>query len=614
MESNIGAIIRKAESDYQSGSTQISEYVSFSLKDTIDTIEAYINSKFTSGSTDTLGREKPFYNIVTAARNIWIRATDIDRKSIRTKPTKEADDMLAFLASIHLQEWMKKTNFGAFLNDWGRALATYGSAVVKFVEKDGELHSEVVPWNRIIVDAVDFEHNPKVEKLYFTPAQLRQNENYNQEMVEELIESAKVSRKNWGGQQKDNKSDYIPIYELHGELSEKEYNESKGKEEEGDDKNYFDQVHIISFTGNKRSGYKDFTLYSGKEKQSPYLLTHLIKEDSRVLGIGAVEHLFEGQWMVNHTAKLIKDQLELASKIIFQTSDANFIGRNALTQIENGEILTYQVNQPLTQLNNKPDIVALQSYGQQWETNGNRTTGISESMLGETAPSGTAWRQVQALLQESHSLFKLMRQNKAFHIEEMLETFIADHIKKKMDTTDEIAATLESHQIKKLDRAFVPGEAIRVANRQIKENILNGKITQSPDMMAIESQIQGKLNEKGNQRFIRPSDISTTKWKDVFKGFKGLFECDPTDEQKDAQAVMATYDTALKFLIGLQGRPLSPVEEYLFNGLISQTGHLSPVELSNLNASTPQLQSGQPTAPVVSGVGVGQQNLQTQLR
>ena len=480
------------------------------------------------------------------------------------------------------------------------------------MEKDGELNSEVVPWNRIIVDAVDFEANPKVEKLYFTPAQLRQNESYDQDMVESLIENAKSTRKTWGGQQKDNKSDYIPVYELHGELSQAQYSEAKGLEEkDGDDKIYFNQMHVVSFVGNKTKGYKDFTLYCGKEKQSPYLITHLIKEEGRILSIGAVEHLFDAQWMVNHTAKLIKDQLDLASKIIFQTSDANFIGKNVLTEIENGDILTYQQNQPLTQLNNRPDISAMQSYGQQWETGGNRITGISESMLGETAPSGTAWRQVQALLQESHSLFKLMRQNKAFHIEEMLDKFISPNIQKKMDTTDEIVATLESYQIKKLDRAFVPNEAIRVANEQIKTDILNGRQTQSPDMSAIESQIQGKLDEKGNIRYIRPSDILTKKWKEVFLKFKFIFECDPTQENEDKESTLATYDTILKFLLGLQGRPMTIDERTVFNKLITLTGNISPLELENssVQQQVPQLAQGQTAQPV--GGSMGGQQLQT---
>ena len=617
MENTIGSIIRKTESDFIAGTTQISEFVSFNLKENLDTIDAYVNSKHISGPTDTLGREKPFFNIVIAARNIWLRATDIDRKNIRVRPKKEAHFMLAFLTSIHLQEWMRESKFGSFLNEWGRTLATYGSAIVKFVEKDKELSAEVIPWNRLIVDAVDFENNLKIEKLWFTPSQLKQNESYDQDMVEQLIESAKSARKTWGGQQRDNKSDYIPVYELHGNLSQAQYNEARGLEaQEGDDKIYFQQMHAISFTGNKTKGYNNYTLYSGKEKQDPYLITHLIREDGRVMGIGAVEHLFEAQWMVNHSAKLIKDQLDLASKIIFQTSDGNFVGKNALTGIENGEVLVYAQNQPLTQLANKPDIAAMQSYGQQWQAQGSQITGISESMLGETAPSGTAWRQVQALLQESHSLFKFMRQNKAFHIEEMLDKFIVPYLQKKMDTTEEIAATLESHQIKQIDSAFVPGEAIKQSNQKIIDDVLSGKITEQPDIMALEGKIQAKLDEKGNQRFISPSLIKTTKWKDVFKDFKGIFECDPTDEKQDTQAVMATYDTALKFIIGLQGRKLTPVEEYLFNGLISQTGYLSPVEISSLNASTPPSQLPiEPAQSVEQPVrSVAGQQLQTAIK
>ena len=75
---NVLDIVQQAEQDYLTEKTDISEHVEFSLKETVDTIEAYVNSKHTSGPVDSMGREKPFFNIVTAAENIWYRATDID--------------------------------------------------------------------------------------------------------------------------------------------------------------------------------------------------------------------------------------------------------------------------------------------------------------------------------------------------------------------------------------------------------------------------------------------------------------------------------------------------------------------------------------------------------
>lgn len=612
-EQSICEIVRKAEANYVSGSTQISEHVNFSMKDTIDTIDAYINSRFISGNEDDLGRPKPFFNIVLAVRNIWLRATDLDRKNIRIKATKSSQYLMAFLANIHLQHWMRKINFGTFLNEWGRTLATYGSAVSKFSEKDGELIAEVIPWSRLLVDSVDFENNPKIEKLYFTPSQLRANPNYDPEMVNSLIEDSKQTRRNWSSQQKDNKSDYICIYEVHGNLSQATYNESKGYEvKEGDDKIFFQQMHVISFNG-KRGKYNDYTLYCGKEKQDPYVITHLIREDGRTLSIGPVESLFDAQWMANDNAVLIKNQLELASKIIFQTADPNFLGRNVLTQIQNGTILQHSPNMPITQVNNKPDIVAMQSWGEQWHTLSKEITGTPEAIRGETMPSGTPYSLGAYLGQQAGSLFELMVENKGLSLEDMARKFILPYVKKKMDTVKEIAATLSSSDIKQIDSAYIPKEAIRIANKRIVEDIMAGRITEQPDMMAIESQIQGKLNELGNQRFVRPSEIENKKWSDILKDFIWECEVEVSGESTDKQAVLATLANVFQTFSNPNTMQILQTEQgkLIFGKILELAGAASPAEVFQVS-NAPQIpqqigQMGQPAASLGGGsVGAGQ--------
>ena len=208
-ESTIQELVRRKESDFSSGSkTKISKYVDYDLNENNNRIDAYINSRHISGDTDSLGREKPFFNIVTAERNIWYRATDIDRKHIRIRATKREHKIQAFLANVLLIDWMKKSGFGVFLNKWGLTKATYGSAMVEFVEQNDELICSVTPWNRIIVDNIDVDKDIKIEKLEFTPAELRKNKNYDQEFVEELLD-AKESRKDLNGQNRDNKTEHI---------------------------------------------------------------------------------------------------------------------------------------------------------------------------------------------------------------------------------------------------------------------------------------------------------------------------------------------------------------------------------------------------------------------
>lgn len=581
----VAELVRKLENDYISGTTNISKYVQFSQFENIEKIDAYLNSKHTSGETDAMGREKPFFNIVTAAVNIWFRATDIDRKNVKIKASKKSQYLAAFVASIHLQEWMKKNNFGAFLNDWGRALARYGSSVLKFVEKDGELIPSVIPWNRLISDTVDFENNPKVEILWLTSAQLRKNKNYDQDQVEALL-TTKTIRETTGRQTKDNRSEYIKIYEVHGELEL-----SKLTDNDADKDQYVQQMHVISFVANRKgrtTTYDDFTLFRGKEAQDPYMITHLIKEDGRAQAIGAVEHLFEAQWMKNHTIKGVKDYLDVASKLIMQTSDGNFVGQNVLDAIQNGDILIHATNAPLTLINTvKPDITQLENFGKQWEVLAQEITSTPDAMRGDNQPSGTAWRQVEALRQESHSLFELMTENKGLHIEDMLRKFVIPNLKKQMDTTDELAATLDAQQLMQFDSMYVPNEAIRRTNTNIKQTILSGQVAQPQDPAQMHPQIKQELGQNGATRFIKPADLDNVTWKESLKDLEWDVECDITAEGIDSEGIMTTLTTVLKTLATNPNVLHDPNMQLLFNKILEQTGAVSPLEMTTASSGMP---------------------------
>ncbi len=584
----ITSLVKERENTYINGKSNISQYVDYSQYETISTIEAYLNSKHTSGAYDALGREKPFFNIVTAVANIWMRATDIDRKNIRFRATKQAEVIPAFLANCILQNWMKESNFGSFLNDWGRTLARYGSAVTKFVEKDGMLNINVTPWNKLITDQIDFENNVKIFKFYLTPAQLRLNETYNQDVVESLLQSVQA-RKTIGEQNIDTLSDYIELYEVQGNLPVSMLT--------GDDKDeevYADQIHIISYSGNK----EDFTLYKGKIKKQQYHKADLIKEDGRALGIGAVEHLFQAQWMANHSVKLYKDQMELISKVIFQTADKNYAGRNALTAIENGDIMIHDVNSPLTQVNNQGhDLTNITNFLVQWQNLGKEITSTPDAISGNTMPSGTAYRQVAILNQESHSLFELMTENKGLAIEEMFREWIIPYIRKQLNNKDEIVAMLDDAGIKQLDTWYITGTANKKVNQKIIDRALEGEITtqeQQMEMTAEESaKLQGELSMMGNQRFIKPSELDDKTWKDILDINWDAIEVEITNEQSDKEAVMTTLTTVMQTVASNPAVLQDPNMKMLFNKILEMTGQVSTIELSTQPQATPVQQPPQ---------------------
>lgn len=574
---NICALVRSQEEDYIDGTTTISKYVDFGMYEVVNTVDAYMNSVHLSGPEDGLGREKPFFNIVVAARNIWFRATDIDRKDIRLKVTKSSDVILTLVANILLRQWMKKENFGVVLNDWGRALATYGSAVLKFVEKDGELHVSLIPWNRLVPDVIDFENNLKIEVLEYTPAQLKKNKAYDKEMVDSLI-AAQSTRKDLNKQNKDSKKGYIRVYEVHGELS---LSNLANKETDEDD--YVQQMHVVSYVRknynrNTRSyDFDEFTLYKGKEAYDPYFKTDLITEDGRTLGVGAVENLFQAQWMINHSVKLEKDVIDLASLLILQTADKNLVGMNVLNSLVTGDILIYdslQDSNGVQQVNNAHDITQIVAFGQMWQSLGREINGISEAMATGETKAGSAWRQTQALLQESHSLFEVMKENKGLAIEAMLRKFIIPHLKTKMDTAEEIGEILQDAEVAQFDAMYIPNEARRRNNKKIIDTVLSGVVADNGDIEMEQQGIKDELAPLGKQRFLKPHDIPTKTWKEILKDFEWEPDVNPTNEDVDRGAVLETLSTMLQTSVN------NPeLYRFLVNKILETTGQISPVEI-----------------------------------
>lgn len=589
---SIGETVRQQEQSYTSGVTQISKYVSYSMNETLEQIDAYLNSKHISGPTDSLGRDKPFFNIVSAATNIWFRATDIDRRNIKIRATKSKDWIDSFVATIHLQLWMRKARFGTFLNEWGRVLARYGSALIKKVENSDGLHLEVIPWNRLIVDQVDIEASSIIEVIELSASQLRrriETHGYDKDAVESLIESAQTARETKDRRRKDNLNNFIKLYEVHGEFPLCLYNDS---EKDTDKTTYVRQMHVISFVGKKNgrnTEYDDFTLYRGLERTNPYKLTHLIEEDGRTLSIGAVEHLFESQWMMNHTALQIKNQLDLASKLIFQTADINFVGQNALAAIETGDILIHAAGMPLNIVpNNAHDVTSLQNFAASWKSLANEIVGISDAMLGAAPKSGTAWRQTEAMLNESYNLFELMTENKGLAIEDMMREWIIPSLKKKMNTSEEIAATLEQSDIDKIDPIYIKNIAIEEVNKKIKEMLLEGEVPTQMDQEFMTAKAEGDVREMlaslGDQRFFKPSELGDKTWKEQFKDLEWEIQVDVTGEETNVQEALATLNTALKVVM-TPGFDQNKKAQMIVGKILEQSGAMSPIEYNALPAT-----------------------------
>jgi hypothetical protein len=596
-------LVRKRENDFILGNVKTSKYVFENFYEDVSTIEAYLNSKHISGSEDSLGREKPFFNIVLAARNIWFRATDLDRKNIRASVKKAKDYIAHFIFTAHLQKWMRDENFGQYLNDWGLYLASYNSAVTKFIENSEGLHIQVIPWQRLIVDILGFEKNPKIEILEMTQDELRSHPEYDQEIVEKLIQ-AQVTRKTIDRQTKDTNSNYVRLYEVHGELP---LSWLTGKEK--DENTYVQQMHVVSFVAGKNDGkWNDYTLVSGREKKDPYYLTQLIPAvDGSISLMGAVKTLFEAQWMTNHTVKNIKDQLDLASKTIYQTADPNFANQNVLNNIETGQIMIWDRNIPngqITQINNEAaDIGALESYLNQWKELTQTVSNTPNALTGQASSTQSAYAKEALLVQQATANFDIMTQNKGLALEEMFIKHITPYILKQLNNADEITAELGDYGVDQIDKRYISNEAAKRFNQKAVDAVLNE--TALPDLQQETQDVTKEVSDMGNIRFIKPSDINSVEWSDYFKDFEADVEYIITDENIDKNSILQGLNGLLATIMSPNGQMAirTPEGKLVFNEILNQLGVISPVQIQE---EQPQMQPGQPMQQPQQ-VGGGQQ-------
>ena len=189
----------------------------------------------------------------------------------------------------------------------------------------------VVPWLDLITDQVDIRNGVKIERHYYTPAQLKTEAPKGWKNIDEAIETAKKSREAQAattGDKNKTPGANIEVWEVHGVLPTRLLAGTSDKypKDYGSETEYERQMHVIVLDESNKSNDNTaggVTLYAGIEDEDPYKYLAYEEVDGRGLGVGVVEDLFEAQVWTNDGVMKKKDMLEIAGKIILQTSDGN---------------------------------------------------------------------------------------------------------------------------------------------------------------------------------------------------------------------------------------------------------------------------------------------------
>lgn len=580
------------EEAYKSSSIDIVDGLPFNQNNLIKSIEFYTNSKYLNGQKDELGRDKPFHNIVNANVDVAVVATDLDTKDIKlsSKDSGMKGFVKSFLLSKEAEQWMREENFAKTLNEMNETRARYGGVLVKKVMKDGKLCIEVVQWKNIANDASDILNNPIVETHYnFTVGKLQEMKDV-WDNVDEAINMFK---------KKDAKG---KIQEIHGEFPESYL---KGDFSPSDSK-YVRQVHIFAV-----SNGKSVLLHSSKEDENPYKYLPWKTVSGRALGRGVVEEGMEAQIWTNDSVMAERDIMALSGKLILQTSSKKYSGRNALNEVVTGTILETEDNRPITQVDLSPrQIPVFQSLVERWQRQYDRSSAITDSLRGETPPSGQAYRLAALVTQQSTSSFDYRREEMGIFIKEIFYDWILPHLSKKLKKAHVLDSEFSLEELNFIDESYV--------NYLTMQELLKADaMGQGVDPMQLQQELLNAREKMTRTKARRFLDIP-----DGYLDGKYGVDIVTTGEQMNKTATLESLSNILTVVAQNPAVLQDPVLREVFGRIVEVAGlGISPVSLMSKPAQpmpqqpqqgmqqAVQPQPSNSSLPNPTEVGAGRENV-----
>lgn len=584
---NIFSFIRTERNDYQTEHIDAPEGAEFNQYDLIHTIELYSNSKYINGQYDALGRIKPFYNIVNRLVYLQAAAEDIDTKNV----ILETDNPNKYVQSLLLSEenhlWMKRAKFAMTLDHMTETRGRYGGVVVKKTESNDDLFIDVVEWRNLIVDQTDIDNGVKIERHFYTPAQLKEKTEigWDAEAIEDAI--ANQAEANTADhdrpESRNTPTKYIEVYEVHGSFPK-----SFRNPEESDDE-YEQAMFVVAgvdYTEKSENGTvleKGSLLYSAEEEESPYKYLPYERVPNRGLGRGKVEEALQSQQWINDAVLKQKFTTDLATTVFIETDDSDF-KKNALTMSPGDVIQRKRNSAGARTISLTPSSLGyFDNLIAQWQSQVNGATSSLAINSGETLPAGTPYSLAALMDQNANLPFVKKQKQMGSFIAEIYQDWVIPFLIKQVKKKHILAAHFDAEQLQFIDGEF---QEFNV-EQELKKRLFSGAgVASKEELDALRLEVESELAKTGTKRFIEIPE-------DFFEGANYYVDVLVTNEQKQKSALFTSITSILQQYMNNPEVRSDPYARELLNTILEAAG-FSPVKLEmaerKANANPPQQQ------------------------
>ncbi len=469
-------LISEEIGNYETGSINLSDNVSFSQYKTIQKILTHQNKGFLTKLKPGQKDDREFYDIVTPMIETAVSNIDLDTDNI--EPYTDPPGRLAheYSARILLTNYLRQTNHGVVLNEMEYQFVDDGNLIVRKVDDKGEIYRPVLPQNLYVIDqsARTLEDTTVIEKQAMNQSELREIKNWdNKDKVYNMCNTGE-----------SNLIPYYDIYYRYGEISKEMLGKIKEEvhginysEQEGDNNEY---VQALVIMAKAKSGQKDennndikgvitfieelkikeikITKKLKIKKYKPYESVRLGKFNGRFWGEGYREIGMPYQNRANELGNQIRQIMKLASKMVFWSKDKNIAGKNILSAIKNGQVLQAD---DLQLLNNVFPNLSL--YAEEWNRNINECTKALKAFevaSGESLPSSTSATGIAVQSQAVGKYYNFKRERFGLFLSSVFKRWVLAELI-EIDENELAEITGDISQIEEILEAIAKGWIIK---------------------------------------------------------------------------------------------------------------------------------------------------------
>jgi hypothetical protein len=544
------SMILNEVNDYETTTIDLSDKVTFSQYDTIQTIITHQNHGFLTELAAGQKGDREFYDIITPMIETAVSNIDLDTDNIETytdNPDYQAQELLSKAA---IKRYNRQTNQGVNLNEMVYQFADEGNIIARKVE-GGEIYRPVLPQNLIIVDpsARTLEDTAVIERCPMGQTEVRGTKGWDN--IDELFEYCDLTE--------TDSNPYYEIFYRYGEITKKrlgnlkkEVHGIKYRYQEGDKNNYVQALVVIA---RAKKGVKNdqsekvpgFVLFVEElkpqtinvtkklkvKRYKPYESVRLGKYNGRFWGAGYREIGIPYQNRANELGNQLRGIMQLASKMVFWSSDKEIAGKNILSAIKNGQIIQAE---NLYLLNNVFPNLSL--YAEEWNRNiteAQKALKAFEAASGESLPSSTSATAVAVQNNAIGKFFDFKREKFGLFLSVIYKRWVIPALLKDLSADEAIELTGDSQFIDEVLTAHVRGLVIK--NEMLNIALSGGTMYKEMFDMLVQQKKEELM--KNPKQFV-------TIYKDFFKGIDIYVGINVTGEGFNKQARLSNILNLIK--------------------------------------------------------------------